>query len=313
MAGSVDSTLTRAKRSTSRPIPDDVDVRVGEDTMRMRAVAATLVLCWAWDAGLQGQNAEQRRVLNLATLYVHRFIDAYTNVVAEETYVQETTSPRRTRTLKSDYSLVRFPGAIMWQGFRDVFEVDGRAVQDSGREARLAQLFVEVPENAMRRIDEIDRASVRYNIADIGTLNNPLRVIAYLQEQYRSRFRFTFSGIEKDLGPTVRTVRFEEFQRPTLLRTGGGADFTSHGLIWIDEPTGRIVKTELRPGRFQNPSTIITTTFRFDETLGIDVPGEMRDRYPDRTGEVRGVATYGRFRRFNVRTDAAVDTPDAPR
>jgi len=28
------------------------------------------------------------------------------------------------------------------------------------------------------------------------------------------------SGIEKDLGPTIRTVRFEEFRIPSILRGG---------------------------------------------------------------------------------------------
>ena len=38
--------------------------------------------------------------------------------------------------------------------------------------------------------------------------------------------------------------------------------------------------------------------------LGIDVPAEMRDWYPDGTRRrFAGVATYGRFRRFQVRTD----------
>jgi len=180
--------------------------------MKGRVVAISLALCSPCVAGIHAQNDAQQLVLNRATLYVHRFIDAYTNVVAEETYVQETTSPRRKRTLKSDYSLVLFPGAVMWQGFRDVFEVDGKPVQETDREARLARLFLEPPENLRRRIDEIDRASVKYNIVDIGTLNNPLRVIAYLQEHYRGRFRFIFAGIDNDLGPTVRTVRFEEFE-----------------------------------------------------------------------------------------------------
>lgn len=280
--------------------------------MKLRTLASVVALLCGSGLHLDAQTSRDA-VLDRATAYVNRFIDAYTNVVAEETYVQETTSPRRKRTLKSDYSLVRFPGAEMWQGFRDVFEVDGKPVRVGDREERLARLFLEPPADAVRRVDEIEGASARYNIADIGTLNNPLRVMAYMQPHYRNRFRFVFSGIEKDLGPNVRTVRFEEVGRPTLLRRRSNTDFPSYGLIWIDEPTGRIVKTELRPGRFTPAAIIITTTFRFDEQLGIDVPAEMRDLYPDRNGEVRGVATYGRFRRFNVQTDAKVDTPPAPR
>jgi hypothetical protein len=47
----------------------------------------------------------------------------------------------------------------------------------------------------------------------------------------------------------------------------------------------------------------ITTVFAFNEELGIDVPVEMRDFYPYGGGEMRGVATYSRFRRFQVRTE----------
>jgi len=281
--------------------------------MRLWVAACAVVLLRA--GSLSAQTEGQQQVLDRATAWVERFIDAYSNVVAEETYVQETTSPRRKRTLRSDYLFVRFPGSDVWHAFRDTLEVDGTLVPETGKAERMAKLFVEPPDSALRRAEEIARASARYNLVDIGTLNEPLRVVAFLQAEYRERFRFTFAGIDRDLGPAVRTVRFEEFKRPTILRRGSGAgtDLPSHGLVWIDEPTGRILKTELRPGRFTPASTIITTTFRFDDRLGIDVPAEMRDMYQDRTGEFRGVATYGRFRRFNVQTDADVNTPPPPR
>lgn len=248
-------------------------------------------------------------VLDRATAYVQRFIDAYTNVVAEEIYVQQTTSPRRTRRLRSDYSLVRFPGSGEWHAFRDVLEVDGKLLPDEGRAERLIKLFVEPPASARQRIEEIAVAGARYNLADIGTLNEPLRVLAYLQRGYRELFRFTFSGIEKDLGPTVRVVRFEEWQRPTILRGTRGGDVVSHGLVWIDEPTGRVVKTELRPGRFLLATTRIVTTFRFDDQLGIDVPARMDDEYPDRTGAIYGTATYSRFRRFQTQALESIQVP----
>jgi len=38
----------------------------------------------------------------------------------------------------------------------------------------------------------------------------------------------------------------------------------------------------------------------------LNVPVAMRDWYPDGTGEIRGVATYGRFRRFQVKTEETV-------
>ena len=41
--------------------------------------------------------------------YIRTFIDGFSNVVAEEDYTQEISSPRRKRHLKSDLMLVRYP------------------------------------------------------------------------------------------------------------------------------------------------------------------------------------------------------------
>ena len=96
---------------------------------------------------------------------------------------------------------------------------------------------------------------------------------------------------------------------PTLAGLGGNLNMPARGHLWIDETDGRVVKTELRVGQrdvarssmtWRPPSTI-TTTFGLDEELGIAVPLEMRDHYALEHVEVRGVATYSRFRRFPVR------------
>ena len=250
----------------------------------------------------------QSELVHLATLYVHRFIDNLANVVAEERYTQESSRPRRRITLRSNFLLVRYPGATQWHTFRDVLEVDGKPVHD-GREERLERLFAEPPQDALRRAQAIAAASAQYNIKNIGTVNNPLLAISFLQRDYRDRFRFVTGKVERKLGPTVRSVRFEETRKPTILTQEGNLDLPSRGVMWIDE-TGRVVKTELRLGEqpinlrssmsWQPPAKIITT-FGFDEGLGIDVPLEMRDQYPQERDEIKGVATYSRFRRFSVR------------
>jgi hypothetical protein len=194
-----------------------------------------------------------------------------------------------------------------------VLEVDGKLLPAQGRGDRLAKLFLEPPQDARRRIEDIARAGAQYNLGEIGSLNEPLRVLAYMQVGYREQFRFIHSGIDEDLGPTVRTVRFEEMTSPTILRGRGNTDSRSFGLIWIDEPTGRILKTELRPGRFTPATTRIVTTFRFDEQLGMDVPAAMEDLYPYSTGEIRGKATYGKFRRFQASVQETIDVPPSPR
>lgn len=247
-------------------------------------------------------------IVHLATLYVHRFIDDFANVVAEERYTQESTRPRKKRTLRSNFLLVRYPGATRWYTFRDVLEVDGKPVHD-GREERLERLFAEPPIDALRRAQAIAAAGARYNIKEIGTVNNPLLAMTFLQREYVDRFRFTPGGRERKLGPTVRSIRYEETRVPTLLTQEGNRDLPARGVIWVDEKTGRVVKTELRLGeqpinmrssRMWLPPATITTTFGFDEALGIDVMVEMRDKYPGERDDVKGIATYGPFRRFRA-------------
>lgn len=178
-----------------------------------------------------GQNNARDDLLAKASVYVQQFVEQFSNVVAEETLVQETTNPRRKRTLRSDFLLVRFPGEPQWLVFRDVAEVDGKPVRD--KEERLTTLFLEPAADAVCRGREMQ------------------------------------------------------------------------AVVWIDEETGRVIKTELRIGSRSTPTTI-TTTYRFDADLGINVPVEMQDWYPDGNGEIRGLATYGRFRRFQVSTNEAV-------
>ena len=254
-------------------------------------------------AALDAQSPSVKELIPRATAYAHQFVDRFTNVVAEERYEQAITSPRRKRVLVSDFLLVKPLGDELWSAFRDVAEVDGKPVR--GREDRLMKLFLEPSSNTLRRAAEIREAGARYNLADIGTLNNPLLVIAFLQRQYVDRFRFNGAGLDKKLGPDVRTVRFVEFVRPTVLRLNANGDLFSSGLMWIEEGTGRVVKTELQLGR----SLRITTLFTFDEALGINVPVVMEDRYPDRTGEFVGKAKYGKFRRFEVKTEETVEKP----
>lgn len=246
------------------------------------------------------QDNKTEELMAKSAAYIARFVDQFSNVVAEETLVQETTIPRRKRTMRSDFLLVRYPGDTQWQAFRDVAEVDGKPVRD--KEDRLTKLFLEPSANAVRRARELQEAGARYNLLDIGSLNNPLMVVAFLQDGYRERFRFNLAGLDKKLGPTVRQVQFQEFKIPTLIKGNGNQDIPSRGLAWIEEDTGRVVKTELRIGGRTSPTSIITE-YKFDEELGINVPVAMRDWYPDGTGEIRGVATYGRFRRFQVKTE----------
>ena len=270
----------------------------------MRVVMAGIVAgAVLTPAVAESQGNKTEELMAKTAAYVAQFVDQFSNVVAEETLVQETTIPRRKRTMRSDFLLVRYPGDPQWQSFRDVAEVDGKPVRD--KEERLTRLFLEPASSAIRRARELQEAGARFNLLDIGTLNNPLMVVAFLQDSYRERFRFTAAGLDKKLGPTVRQVQFQEWKVPTLIKGNGNSDILSRGLVWIEEDTGRVVQTELRIGGRSSPISIITL-YKFDDQLGINVPVEMRDWYPDGTGELRGVASYGRFRRFQVKSSEEV-------
>lgn len=254
---------------------------------------------------LVAQDDPTRVLLGRTAEYLRQFVDRFSSVVAEEHYLQQTTSPRRSRRLRSDFLFVVFPGATSWFPFRDVLEVDGAPVAADQRE-RLMRLFLDAPANAGRREEELREAGARYNLDDIGTFNNPLLALAFLQADYQRRFRFILGPLEKSLGPNVRQVRFDERFRPTVMRTAGNGDLLARGRVWIEETTGAVVKTELLVGAGRFPSQVVTS-FVPDADLQLRVPSEMREWHPVRGGEVTGVATYGRFRRFQVRTDATID------
>ena len=238
-----------------------------------------------------------------ASGYVDRFIQEFSNVVAEERYVQESAYPHRRRELVSDFLLVTPPGSVGRYQFRDVRVVDGAAVRD--RAERLTKLFLDAPADksvALARATAVARESERYNLSNIGTLNQPLLAVGFLQSRYVNRFRFTVGRVEEYAGADVRYVAFQESARPTIVRIAGThGDFASRGYFLIEEATGRVLRSEVDLGDGLPPPSIVTS-FRFDEDLQMTVPVEMHDPL--------GIATYGKFRRFGVSVVSAFAVPE---
>jgi hypothetical protein len=98
--------------------------------------------------------------------------------------------------------------------------------------------------------------------------------------------------------------------RPTIIRGDDGAEFVAIGKVWIHAATGRVVRTEMDASNV-NIQARVTTVFAADDGLGIHVPVEMQYRFRRGTlgSELRGTATYGRFRQFEVRTEEKVERP----
>jgi hypothetical protein len=278
-------------------------------------------------------DAELEALLGKATWYALDFVDKLSSVVAEERYVQDSnvflaaiavpglggrggagaamSSPRgsaKHRELKSDFLIVKSAGEF-WQPFRDVFEVDHIPMRD--REQRLAKLFLgektdaEMQERGRAIADE----SARYNLGAVQrTINNPVFALIFLQPDARTHFRFTMGKPDRKMGDNIRVVEYVEDVRPTLIVGLPGQDMPAYGRFWIESGTGRVVKSEVRVDQ-KGIKANLTTVYRPDERLGIDVPSEMHEDYELDSSHVTGIATYSRFRRFEVNATEELAQP----
>jgi hypothetical protein len=257
-------------------------------------------------------------LLARAAAYVESFQRSFGSVVAEERYEQvirrvpgsSTTSVQRggsgpiDTVLVSDFLLVQVPGEG-WLPFRDVFERDGRQVRD--RQERLAALFLNgSSRSAFEQARAIMNESARYNIGNVSrNINVPTLPLPFLTAAFRGRF--SFKAGKKDGDEPGAVIEFKETGRPTFVTTTGNRDLPVNGRFWVDERDGTILRTELHAIDTSVEAHIVVTYER-DAGTGLRVPARMEERY--RRGrdpsEVRGVATYSRFRRFQVRTSEEI-------
>jgi hypothetical protein len=286
----------------------------------MRRCFVFLVCVLAAGSAVRAQDPDADRI-SLALLlgrggwYVLDFLEKFANVVSEETYIQDSSVPMqsamvlgrpgsaaRARVLKADFLLVSTSSAEDWVPFRDVFEVDGQPIRD--RDQRLAKLFLKPSGDSLEQAHRIQDESARYNLGNMRrTINNPVLGIVMLQADLQQRFRYALGKMDPKLGPGVWIIDYKEEARPSLIRGKADLDLFAHGRLWVEADTGRVMKTELL---LEQPTlrARIITAFRFDERFGIAVPYEMQEEYKfDNGTKVTAVATYARFRRFDVSTE----------
>jgi hypothetical protein len=211
----------------------------------------------------------------------------------------------RNRTLKSDFLLVSASSAEDWVPFRDVFEVDKQPIRD--RDQRLARLFLKPSEDSIQQAVRIQEESSRYNLGNMRrTINNPVLGMVILQAGFQPRFHFSLGKMDPKAGPGVWIIDYKEEARPSFIRGRSDLDLFAHGRVWIEAETGRVIKTEVL---LEQPTlrARITASFRFDDRFGIAVPYEMQEEYRfDNGTKVTAVATYDRFRRFDVSTEDTI-------
>ena len=302
---------------------------------RLLLAAAVLALTASPTAAQQPPaDPELDQLLARATWYSIDFVNKLSNIVAEERYVQDSNValltiaipglggrgggtpnnvPRgssKHRELKADFLIVKSAN-VVWTPFRDVFEVDHIPVRD--RDERLAKLFLsnKGDVDADAKAKSIAEESGRYNLGAVQrTINNPVFALIFLQPDTRDHFKFTVGKPDRKMGSDVRVVDYVEEMRPTIIAGLPGQDMPAFGRFWIEISTGRVVKAEVRVEQ-KDIKANLTTTFRLDERLGIDVPNEFREEYDLRDSRVSGVASYTRFRKFEVKSSEEL-APPAP-
>jgi len=264
-------------------------------------------------------------VLARAATYVAEFHRQLSSIVAEEQYVQTVyaakiesagTGPAR-RVLKSDLLLLKPAGADAWMTLRDVFDVDGEPVRD--RTERLSQLFLRRRPSSDAQIRRILDESSRYNIGDIRrNVNTPTYPLLFLEAANASRFKFKVTSDRRPatepghpaaggafhVSTEVWVIAYQETAAGTMIKTDGHRDLPVKGRFWIEPATGRVLMSELVAGNRRLRATI-DVSYQSEPLLGLLVPIEMREWYDGRhTGSrIEAVATYGRFRQFQVNVD----------
>jgi len=295
------------------------------------AILAAVVVAVAPLRAQTPGDADLEQLLARATWYAIDFVNKLAGVVAEERYIQDSNvalatvaipglggrgaagmnAPRgssRHRELRADFLIVK-SAADIWTPFRDVFEVDHIPIRD--RDQRLAKLFLNAKPDAdvNAQAKAIAEESARYNLGAVQrTINNPVFALVFLQPDVREHFKFSEGKPDRKAGPDIRVVDYVEDMRPTVITGGPGRDMPAFGRFWIENGTGRVVKAEIRV-EVKDIKANLTTTFRTDERLGMDVPDEFREEYDLRDSRVSGVASYARFRKFQVQSSEELAPP----
>jgi VWFA-related protein len=284
---------------------------------------------------------EQNAVMARASMYVDHFERILSSIVAEERYVQvlkrwtgsppsvrdepelawragsgsalrpQTSTVLRRRQILADILLVQTAGTA-WVGYRDVAEVDGKAVRD--RSDRIKKLFLSARPDDAAQLERITDESARYNIGagrNINTPNFPLQVVRALM-----RGRFEIAGYQDAIGDLTccAVISFRETKRPTLVRSARGRDIPTTGDLWIEPATGRIHRATLRfEERREGVRGAFDVTFRTSPGLDVLVPERQWEWYLSRDPDdarkqayVEGEAIYSNIRRFTVTTEDSI-------
>jgi hypothetical protein len=274
---------------------------------------AVAVMAFGFRAGWSDDPVPQ--YLALARAYVERWQQDLSGVVAEETYVQhleQRFGSTATLRLRSDVLLVRVRD--LWVGFRDIAEIDGRPI--AGRSKRLEDLFLKNPlSEALDQARRISDEGSRYNLGHVyRNFNVPTTTLRVLDANRAARVKFSLDGKADRGGQPAIVLSYKESEAPTIVLTTNRQFVFTHGRLWIDPATGRVLATEMKwrlspPRDVGDLSATITVSYRPDAASGIWVPGAMKETYETAEEIIDCEATYNGVRRFTVTADDTIAVP----
>jgi hypothetical protein len=168
--------------------------------------------------------------------------------------------------LRANYLVVRADTGLGWLPFRDVFEVNGRAVAD--RQDRLVTLLADATPADLARARALMDEGTRHDLGNLArTVNIPVLGLLFLHPDRASRTAFARLKTERIDGHPTAVYAFTESGTPTLVRGIDERDVASSGRIWIDEQTASVRRTEHRV-ESGNVVATITVTYRDDAAAG---------------------------------------------
>jgi hypothetical protein len=269
--------------------------------------AITIAACaLAFGGAATAQETNLEGVVDHLMAYMGSYPARLASVIADERYNQRTESVRAglggptndrsgDRTIKSDYALTRVSGE--WIAYRDAYEVDGVKVRD--RNDRLARLVSNSgsPEEMAAILTE----NAKFNLAGnrvSRNINIPTLVISLLHPRNRARFVFTKGGEETVDTRRLWRVNFQERTLPTLVHRADNQDQPVAGSVWADPITGEVWRTNLTWAK--GPGGNIAVTYEHVPDIEPLVPLKMSEKYVDGSTEIRGEATYSKFRQFRT-------------
>ncbi len=292
--------------------------------MHHRLVAPLLVLvaCFTWATSLPAQTAVQAAVADAAR-YLREFTTDVAGVVLEEKYLQQAQARVvSARELVSDLAIMA-DARFGWIEYRDVFAVDGKPIRD--RQDRVVELFASPSPDALAQAQRIVQEGARHNLSPVGvqfarTLNLPMAALMFLRGENQSRSRFQRVSLDSIGGHRALIVGFEETAMPRLI--GSGDNAPARGRVWIEQDTGRILRTTLEINSVRgttNIQAIIEVEYGLFPEVGLWLPRQMEESYNFTDGMNRqianifGRAIYTNVRKFRVNIEEnVVDSAESP-